>query len=84
MESVVMRTEKAIQKNGKEKERLKEMMTNVICEEGFRKIKEMTVSVLSGAESDETERKLILEEIHSLPAPSSATCLFKNVKSQKS
>ncbi|MCZ0070463.1 acyl-CoA dehydrogenase family protein [Bacillus sonorensis] len=78
MESVVMRTEKAIQKNGKEKERLKEMMTNVICEEGFRKIKEMTVSVLSGAESDETERKLILKEIHSLPVP-----LFSDLFIQK-
>ncbi|NPC92951.1 acyl-CoA dehydrogenase [Bacillus sp. WMMC1349] len=79
MESAVIRTEKALQKNGKEKdERLKEMMTNVICEEGFRKIKDMAVSVLSGIKSDETERKLALEEIHSLPVP-----LYSNLFTQK-
>jgi alkylation response protein AidB-like acyl-CoA dehydrogenase len=78
MESVIIRTEQAIQRRGKEKERLKEMMTNVICEEGFRRIKEGAVSVLSGVESDEVERKLVLEEIRNLPSP-----LFSNVFTQK-
>ncbi|MCY8944807.1 acyl-CoA dehydrogenase family protein [Bacillus atrophaeus] len=78
LESVDIRTKKAIQKNGKEKERLKEMMTNVICEESFRRIEEMAVSVLSGIVSDEAERKLVLEEIRSLPLP-----LFSNLFTQK-
>ncbi|MCY8976192.1 acyl-CoA dehydrogenase family protein [Bacillus atrophaeus] len=78
VESVDIRTKKAIQKNGKEKERLKEMMTNVICEESFRRIEEMAVSVLSGVVSDEAERKLVLEEIRSLPLP-----LFSNLFTQK-
>lgn len=74
MESVVIRTEKAIQRSGKEKERLKEMMTNIICEEGFRRIEEMAVTFLSGIEPDEAERKLVLKEIRSLPLP-----LFSNL-----
>ncbi|MEC1262602.1 acyl-CoA dehydrogenase family protein [Bacillus swezeyi] len=74
MESVVIRTEKAIQRCGKEKERLKEMMTNIICEEGFRRIEEMAVTFLSGIEPDEAERKLVLKEIRSLPLP-----LFSNL-----
>jgi alkylation response protein AidB-like acyl-CoA dehydrogenase len=78
VESVDIRTKKAIQKNGKEKERLKEMMTNVICEESFRRIEEMAVSVLSGVVSDEAERKLVLEEIRSLLLP-----LFSNLFTQK-
>ncbi|MED4818581.1 acyl-CoA dehydrogenase family protein [Bacillus atrophaeus] len=78
VESVDIRTKKAIQKNGKEKERLKEMVTNVICEESFRRMEEMAVSVLSGIVSDETERKLVLEEIRSLPLP-----LFSNLFTQK-
>ncbi|MDA7027952.1 acyl-CoA dehydrogenase family protein [Bacillus sp. CLL-7-23] len=79
MESAVIRTEKALQKNGKEKdERLKEMMTNVICEEGFRRVKDMAVSVLAGINLDETERKLALEEIHRLPVP-----LYSNLFTQK-
>ncbi|MCY9393843.1 acyl-CoA dehydrogenase, partial [Bacillus haynesii] len=47
MESVARRTEKTIQRSGSEKARLKEMMANVICEEGFRRIEEMAVTALS-------------------------------------
>lgn len=78
MESSVIRTEKALHKSGKEKEWLKEMMTAVICEEGFRRIEEIAISVLSGIESDEAERKLALEEIRSLPVP-----LYSNLFAQK-
>jgi hypothetical protein len=78
MESAVIRTEKAIQKSKKENERLKELMTNVICEEGFRRIEELAVSVLSGIEVDEVKRKLVLDEIQSLPVP-----LFSNLFTQK-
>ncbi|MEK5501870.1 acyl-CoA dehydrogenase family protein [Bacillus sp. FSL M8-0168] len=78
MESAVIRAEKAVQKSGREKEQLKELMTNVICEDGFRRIEEMAVSVLAGIESNEAERKLVLEEIRSLPVP-----LYSNLFAQK-
>ena len=78
MKSAVIRTEKAMQKNGKEKERLKEMMTNVICEEGFRRMKEMVLSIMSGIKSDEAERKTVLSEIHGLPMP-----IYSNLFTQK-
>ncbi|MCY7850103.1 acyl-CoA dehydrogenase family protein [Bacillus haynesii] len=78
MESVARRTEKTIQRSGSEKARLKEMMTNVICEEGFRRIEEMAVTALSGIASDETERKLVFEEARSLSLP-----LFSNLFTQK-
>ncbi|KKB73127.1 MULTISPECIES: acyl-CoA dehydrogenase family protein [Bacillus] len=78
MESAVIRAEKAVQKSGREKEQLKELMTNVICEDGFRRIEEMAVSVLAGIESNEAERKLVLEEIRSLPIP-----LYSNLFAQK-
>lgn len=78
MESAALRNEKATKRYGSEKARLKEMMTNVICEEGFRKIEEMAVTALSGIESDEAERKLAMEEAHSLTLP-----LFSNLFAQK-
>ncbi|WP_340372890.1 acyl-CoA dehydrogenase family protein [Peribacillus sp. FSL E2-0218] len=78
MESSVIRTEKAIQKNGMEKERLKENMTNVICEEGYRRVEEMAVLILTGTESGEASRKVLLEEVRSLAVP-----LFRNLFIQK-
>ncbi|WP_110926873.1 acyl-CoA dehydrogenase family protein [Bacillus massiliglaciei] len=78
MESAVMRTEKAIRKRGREKEGLKERMTNVMCEEGFRRIEKMAAAVISGAVSEETERKQALEEARRLPVP-----LFGNLFTQK-
>ncbi|MGM0866585.1 MAG: acyl-CoA dehydrogenase family protein [Bacillota bacterium] len=78
MESAFIRTEKAIQKNGIEKELLKTNMTNIICEEGYRRMEEMTVLILSGTEADEARRKGILDEIKSLPVP-----LYRNLFIQK-
>ena len=78
MESTVIRTEKAIQKNGNEKEQLKENMTNVICEEGYRRIEEMTVLILMGTESDEAGRRVMLNEVRSLSVP-----IFRNLFIQK-
>jgi len=78
MESAVIRTEKALQKSKPNKEQIKELMTNVICEEGYRKIEGLVVSVLSGIEVNEAKRKQILDEIRSLPAP-----LFSNLFTQK-
>lgn len=78
MESAARRTEKARQIYGGEKARLKEMMTNVICEEGYRRIEEMAVTALSSIASDEAERKLAFEEARSLSLP-----LFSNLFTQK-
>ncbi|MFJ7755524.1 acyl-CoA dehydrogenase family protein [Peribacillus muralis] len=78
MDSAFMRTEKAIQKNGMEKERLKENMTNVICEEGYSRVEGMAVLILAGTESDEAGRKLLLDEVRSLAVP-----LFRNLFIQK-
>lgn len=78
MESAFIRTEKAVQKNGIEKELLKTSMTNIICEEGYRRMEEMTVLILSGSEADEAHRKEILDEIKSLPVP-----LYRNLFIQK-
>ncbi|MGE6378470.1 acyl-CoA dehydrogenase family protein [Peribacillus muralis] len=78
MDSAFMRTEKAIQKNGMEKERLKENMTNVICEEGYRRVEGMAVLILAGTESDEAGRKVLLDEVRSLAVP-----LFRNLFIQK-
>lgn len=54
------------------------MMTNVICEEGYRRIEEMAVTALSSIASDEAERKLAFEEARSLSLP-----LFSNLFTQK-
>ncbi|WP_285768494.1 acyl-CoA dehydrogenase family protein [Peribacillus sp. SI8-4] len=78
MESAVIRTEKAIQKNGREKERLKEYMANVICEEGYRRVEEMAVLILSGTETEEAGRKVLLDEVRSLAVP-----LLRNLFVQK-
>ena len=47
MESAFLRTRKAVRKNGEEKERTKQLITDVICEEGYRKVEEAAISVLS-------------------------------------
>ena len=74
MESAFIRTEKACQKDSIVQEGLKEFMTNIICEEGFRRVEEMALSLLSGALSDERERKSLLDEVRSLSVP-----LYKNL-----
>ncbi|MED1863750.1 acyl-CoA dehydrogenase family protein [Fictibacillus nanhaiensis] len=77
MESSYLRTGKAIQKNSKEKEKLKVMMINVICEEGYRRVEELAVSLLSGIETED-EKILVLNEVRNLPVP-----LYRNLFTQK-
>ncbi|MED2935058.1 acyl-CoA dehydrogenase, partial [Bacillus wiedmannii] len=78
MESAFLRTRKAISKNGEEKERTKQMITDVICEEGYRKIEEAAISILSAAVTEEQDRHVILAEIRQLLVP-----LYTNVFTKK-
>ena len=78
MESTFLRTRKAVSKNGEEKERTKQLITDVICEEGYRKVEEAAISVLSAAVTEEQDRHVILAEIRQLLVP-----LYTNVFTKK-
>ena len=78
MESAFVRTRKAVSKNGEEKERTKQQITDVICEEGYRKVEEAAISVLSAAVTEEKDRHVILAEIRQLLVP-----LYTNVFMKK-
>ncbi|WP_436865976.1 acyl-CoA dehydrogenase family protein [Bacillus fungorum] len=78
MESAFLRTSKAISKNGEGKERTKQMITDVICEEGYRKVEEAAISILSAAVTEEQDRHVILAGIRQLSVP-----LYTNVFTKK-
>lgn len=78
MESAFLRTRKAVSKNGEEKERTKQMITDVICEEGYRKVEESAISILSAAVTEEQNRQEILAEIRQLLVP-----LYSNLFTKK-
>ena len=44
------------------KKRTKQLITDVICEEGYRKVEEAAISVLSAAVTEEQDRHVILAE----------------------
>ncbi|TQR37279.1 acyl-CoA dehydrogenase family protein [Brevibacillus brevis] len=69
MESALLRMSKGIAKNGVESGHMKQLVTDVLCEEGYRRVQESAVSIISGAETDEQNRKRLLDEIRHLPAP---------------
>ena len=50
------------------------MITDVICEEGYRKVEESAISILSAAITEEQDRHVILTEIRQLLVP-----LYTNV-----
>ena len=58
------------------KERTKQLITDVICEEGYRKVEEAAISVLSATK--EQDRNVILAEIRQLLVP-----LYTNVFTKK-
>ena len=78
MESSFLRTKKAISKNGEEKERIKQLVTDVICEEGYRAVESASISLLSAAVQDEQNRNEVLGEIRNLFVP-----LYSNVFTKK-
>ena len=54
------------------------MITDVICEEGYRKVEEAAISILSAAVTEEQDRHVILAEIRQLLVP-----LYTNVFTKK-
>ena len=54
------------------------MITDVICEEGYRKVEEAAISILSAAVTEERDRHVILAEIRQLLVP-----LYTNVFTKK-
>ena len=60
------------------KEGTKQMITDVICEEGYRKVEEAAISILSAAITEEQDRHVILTEIRQLLVP-----LYTNVFTKK-
>ena len=77
MESAFLRTRKAVSKMVRKK-RTKQLITDVICEEGYRKVEEAAISVLSAAVTEEQDRHVILAEIRQLLVP-----LYTNVFTKK-
>ncbi|MFJ6208923.1 acyl-CoA dehydrogenase family protein [Lysinibacillus sp. NPDC092081] len=63
MESSLLRTEKAAY------EKTKHLMTDILCQEGYRKIVESTIDIISSAETNEPIRKTRLDDIQHLNTP---------------
>ncbi|SFH99307.1 MULTISPECIES: acyl-CoA dehydrogenase family protein [unclassified Bacillus (in: firmicutes)] len=78
MESAFLRTKKAISKNGEEKECAKQFITDVLCEEGYRKVESAAIVLLSAAVQEEQTRSAILDEIRQLSVP-----LYTNLFTKK-
>lgn len=78
MESAFLRTKKAISKNGEEKECAKQFITDVLCEEGYRKVESAAIVLLSAAVQEEQTRNAILDEIRQLSVP-----LYTNLFTKK-
>lgn len=59
MESVVLRTEKAIRKNGLEKSKQKLLYTQIFCQEAFNKLEQDAKEILIAVETGDTLRMLL-------------------------
>lgn len=69
MESAVLRTKKAAEKDGEQRARMKQLATDILCEEGLRKVETAAISIVSGAVTSEKDRQVMLDEIRNLPLP---------------
>ncbi|MGR5985603.1 acyl-CoA dehydrogenase family protein [Bacillus cytotoxicus] len=69
MESAFLRTKKAVSKNREEKERVKQLITDVLCEEGYRKVESVATILLSATITEEETRNSILDEIRQQSVP---------------
>lgn len=76
MESAFLRTEKTIAANGADHASLKSLMTDVLCEEGYRQVQAAGISLLSAAITDQEQRRMELDAIQHLTVPI-YTNLFK-------
>lgn len=64
MESSYLRLEKYLDKNGRNKEEtIHQLVTAVICEEGYRKIETASITILSSLEIDEPLREGMLQDM---------------------
>ncbi|MFJ3389432.1 acyl-CoA dehydrogenase family protein [Lysinibacillus sp. NPDC086135] len=63
MESSLLRTEKAAH------EKTKNLMTDILCQEGYRKIEKRTIDIIAAAETNEQIRKTWLDDIQHLNIP---------------
>ncbi|WP_369899782.1 acyl-CoA dehydrogenase family protein [Bacillus manliponensis] len=84
MESAFLRTEKVLQNEGEEKARIKQLITDVLCEEGYRQIEEYAVCVISAAMQDEQKKQMLLDEIRHLSVPLYSNLFMKKREIAKS
>ncbi|PPA93900.1 acyl-CoA dehydrogenase family protein [Brevibacillus laterosporus] len=66
MESVLIRNQKGREKYREDKEGVKQLMTDVLCEEGYRQVEAATISIISSLESKGTSRRAIVDSIRSV------------------
>ena len=59
------------------------MITDVICEEGYRKVEEAAISILSAAVTEEQDRHVILAGIRQLSVPLYTNVFTKREKLRK-
>ncbi|MFJ5769849.1 acyl-CoA dehydrogenase family protein [Psychrobacillus sp. NPDC093180] len=70
MESSYLRLEKYLRKTGiAEEETIHQLITSVICEEGYRKVETAAVTILSSLEIEEQLRAVMLQDIKQLSVP---------------
>lgn len=63
MESAWLRSKKAVH------EQTKQLMTDILCQEGYRKIEESAITIITAAESSEQKRVSLLNNIRQLNIP---------------
>lgn len=63
MESAWLRSKKAVH------EQTKQLMTDILCQEGYRKIEESAITIITAAESNEQKRVSLLNSIRQLNIP---------------
>lgn len=69
MQASFYRTAKAIEKNGVANEKLKMAIVDVLCEEGFQRVKQNAVLLSACLLTDEAARKKSIEKIESVKVP---------------
>src|SRR5690625_1189199 len=66
------------QQRATDNQRIEQLITEVLCEEGYRKIEAATISIISSTITDNIEKQALLDEIKKLPIP-----LYTNLFSKK-
>lgn len=69
LESSFKRTEKAIAQQGEASEKIKRLLTEILCEEGYRMIQVDAISIVSSVYTDENSRRKVVSEIESVSVP---------------